>query len=107
MFLSNMDYIPNTELEILGLVRGAAVVSKDVGTDFMAGLASFVGGELQGYTDMLEEARRIATERLEAEAEKLYSDAVINIRYSTSAVMAGAAEILVYGTAVRYKRYKE
>lgn len=105
MFLSNMDYIPNTELEILGLVRGGIVLSKDVGSDFMAGLVSIVGGELVGYTDMLEDARRIATERMEAQAEKLYADAVINIRYSTSAVMAGAAEIMVYGTAVRYKQH--
>lgn len=105
MFLSNMDYIPNTELEILGLVRGGIVLSKDVGSDFMAGLVSIVGGELVGYTDMLEDARRIATERMEAQAEKLYADAVINIRYSTSAVMADAAEIMVYGTAVRYKQH--
>lgn len=105
MFLSNMDYIPNTELEILGLVRGGIVLSKDVGSDFMAGLVSIVGGELVGYTDMLEDARRIATERMEAQAEKLYADAVINIRYSTSAVMAGAAEIMAYGTAVRYKQH--
>ena len=107
MFLSNMDYIPNTELEILGLVRGGIVLSKDVGSDFMAGLVSIVGGELVGYTDMLEDARRIATERMEAQAEKLYADAVINIRYSTSAVMAGAAEIMAYGTAVRYKQHMD
>ena len=103
MFLLNMDYIPGTDFEILGLVRGATVLAKDAGTDFMAGLMNFVGGEIVAYTDMLEEARQTATERMEAEAEKLGADAVINIRYSTSAIMAGAAEILVYGTAVRYK----
>ena len=103
MYMHNMDYIPGTEFEILGLVRGATVLAKDAGTDFMAGLMNFVGGEIVAYTDMLEEARRIATERMEAQAERLGADTVINIRYTTSAVMAGAAEILVYGTAVRYK----
>ena len=103
MFLLNMAYIPGTNFEVLGLVRGAAVIAKDVGSDFMAGVMNFVGGEITYYTDLLEEARRIATERMEAEAEKLNADAVINIRYSTSAVMTGAAEVLVYGTAVRYK----
>ena len=103
MFLLNMAYIPGTNFEVLGLVRGAAVIAKDVGSDFMAGMMNFVGGEITYYTDLLEEARRIATERMEAEAEKLSADAVINIRYSTSAVMTGAAEVLVYGTAVRYK----
>ena len=103
MFLLNMAHIPGTNFEVLGLVRGAAVIAKDVGSDFMAGMMNFVGGEITCYTDLLEEARRIATERMEAEAEKLSADAVINIRYSTSAVMTGAAEVLVYGTAVRYK----
>ena len=103
MFLLNMAYIPGTNFEVLGLVRGAAVIAKDVGSDFMAGMMNFVGGEITYYTDLLEEARRIATERMEAQAEKLSADAVINIRYSTSAVMTGAAEVLVYGTAVRYK----
>ena len=103
MFLINMDHIPGTNFEVLGLVRGATVLSRDVGTDVLAGLMSAVGGEIVAYTEMLEEARTIATERMEAEAEKLSADAVINIRYSTSAVMTGAAEVLVYGTAVRYK----
>lgn len=103
MFLLNMSYIPGTDFEALGLVRGAAVIAKDAGSDLMAGFMNFVGGEISCYTDMLEEARRTATERMEAEAEKLSADAVINIRYSTAAVMAGAAEVLVYGTAVRYK----
>ncbi len=103
MFLINLDHIPGTGFEVLGLVRGSVVLSKDVGSDFVAGLMGFVGGEITAYTDMLEESRRIATERMEAEAERLGADAVINIRYSTSAIMAGAAEILVYGTAVKYK----
>lgn len=103
MFLLNMAYIPGTDFEVLGLVRGSAVIAKDAATDFMAGFANLVGGEISCYTDLLEEARQTATDRLEEEAEKLGADAVINIRYSTASVMAGAAEVLVYGTAVRYR----
>ncbi len=103
MFLLNIDHIPGTNFEVLGLVRGSVVLAKDAGTEFLVGLMTIVGGEITEYTDLLEEARRTATERMEAEAERLGADAVINIRYSTSAIMAGAAEILVYGTAVKYK----
>ena len=103
MFLLNIDHIPGTNFEVLGLVRGSVVLAKDAGSDFLAGLMNFVGGEITAYTDMLEDARQTATERMETEAERLGADAVINIRYSTSAIMAGAAEILVYGTAVKYK----
>ena len=103
MFLVNIDHIPGTGFEVLGLVKGSVVLSRDAGTDFMAGLKTFVGGEVVTYTKMLEEARTIATERMEAEAETLGADAVVNVRYTTSEVMAGAAEVLVYGTAVRYK----
>ena len=103
MFLLNIDHIPGTNFEVLGLVRGATVLARDAGTDFVSGLVAMVGGELKAYTDLLEEARTIATERMEAQAELLGADAVINIRYSTAEVMAGAAEVLVYGTAVRYK----
>ncbi len=103
MFLLNIDHIPGTNFEVLGLVRGSVVLARDSGTEFLVGLKTIVGGEITEYTDLLEEARRTATERMEAEAERLGADAVINIRYSTSAIMAGAAEILVYGTAVKYK----
>ena len=103
MFLVNIDHIPGTGFEVLGLVRGAVVLARDAGTDFMAGLMNIVGGEVVGYTKLLEEARTIATERMEAEAEALGADAVVNVRYTTSEVMNGAAEVLVYGTAVRYK----
>ncbi|MBQ7099309.1 MAG: YbjQ family protein [Oscillospiraceae bacterium] len=103
MFLVNIDHIPGTGFEVLGLVRGAVVLARDAGTDFLAGLMSIAGGEVVGYTKLLEEARTIATERMEAEAEALGADAVVNVRYTTSEVMNGAAEVLVYGTAVRYK----
>ena len=103
MFLVNIDHIPGTNFEVLGMVAGSVVMSRDAGTDFMAGLMGAVGGELVAYTKMLEEARMIATERMEAQAERLSADAVINVRYTTSEIMNGAAEVLVYGTAVRYR----
>ena len=102
MLLINIDYIPGKELEILGLVKGTVVQSKNFGKDFMAGMKTLVGGEIVSYTEMLNEARQIATKRMVDEAEALGADAVINIRYGSSSVMQGAAEIVVYGTAVKY-----
>ncbi len=102
MLLINIDHIPGKELEILGLVKGTIVQSKNFGKDFMAGMKTLVGGEIVGYTEMLTEARQIATKRMVDEAEALGADAVINIRYGSSSVMQGAAEIVVYGTAVKY-----
>lgn len=103
MKLYNIDYIPGAELEALGMVRGAVVQSKHIGKDIMAGFKTLVGGEITGYTEMLAEARQIATKRMVDEAEALGADAVINVRYSSSAIMDGAAEVLAYGTAVRVK----
>lgn len=103
MFIVNTDYIPGKELELLGLVRGATIQSRHVGKDIGAGLKTIVGGELKGYTEMMESARRIATDRMMDEAAKLHADAVINVRYTTSAVVQGAAEVLAYGTAVKFK----
>ena len=102
MKLYNIDYIPGQEIEALGLVRGAVVQSKNFGKDFMAGMKTLVGGEIKGYTEMLNEARAIATKRMVDEAENLGADAVINIRYGSSAIMQGAAEIVAYGTAVKF-----
>ena len=85
----------------LGLVKGEIVQSKHVGKDFMAGMKTIVGGEIKSYTEMISEARQIATDRMIEEAEKLGADAIVNIRYSSSAIMQGAAEILVCGTAVK------
>ena len=102
MLLVNIDYSPGKELEILGLVKGTVVQSKNFGKDFMAGMKTLVGGEIVSYTEMLNEARQIATKRMVDEAEALGADAVINIRYGSSSVMQGAAEIVVYGTAVKY-----
>ena len=105
MLLLNIDYIPgpSRELEALGLVKGSVVQCKSVGKDFMAGMKTFVGGEIEGYTAMLNEARQLATKRMVDEAEALGADAVLNIRYASASIMQGAAEITVYGTAVRYK----
>ena len=103
MILVNTDYIAGKELEMLGLVIGSSFQSKNMGRDFGAGLKSIVGGELKAYTEMMEEAREIAMKRMVENAEGMGADAVVNVRYSTSAIMAGAAEVMVYGTAVRFK----
>ena len=90
-------------MEPLGLLKGTAVQSKNVGKDFMAGMKTLVGGEITGYTEMLVEARQIATKRMVDEATALGADAVINVRFGSSAVMQGAAEVIAYGTAVKLK----
>ena len=87
----------------MSIVKGSVVQSKSFGKDFMAGMKTFVGGELTAYTAMLNEARQIATKRMVDEAEALGADAVVNIRYASASIMQGAAEITVYGTAVRYR----
>ena len=104
MKLLNIDYIPGgQEFEALGIVKGTVVQSKNLGKDFMAGMKTLVGGEIAGYTEMLVEARQIATKRMVDEAEAMGADAVLNIRFGSSAVMQGAAEVIAYGTAVRFK----
>ena len=103
MLLLNIDYVPGKEVEPLGLVKGTVVQSKNVGKDFMAGMKTLVGGEVTGYTEMLVEARQIATKRMVDEATALGADAVINVRFGSSAVMQGAAEVIAYGTAVKLK----
>lgn len=102
MKLVNIDYVPGYEItEALGIVKGQTIQSKNIGRDIGAGFKTIVGGELVGYTDMLKEARQIATKRMVDEAESLGADAIINIRYGSSSVMASAAEIIAYGTAVK------
>ncbi len=105
MKLVNIDYIPGEEIvEALGIVKGAVVQSKNIGRDFLAGMKTIVGGEITSYTDMLNIARGIATKRMVEEAKNLGADAIINIRYGSSTVMSGAAEIMAYGTAVKLKK---
>jgi len=89
--------------EPLGLVRGSMIQSKHAGKDIMAGLKTFVGGELKGYTQMLEESREIAMQRMAEQATRLGADAVIGVRFTSSSVMQGAAEVTAYGTAVKFK----
>ena len=104
MKLLNIDYIPGgQEFEALGIVKGTVVQSKNLGKDFMAGMKTLVGGEIAGYTEMLNEARQIATKRMVDEAQALGADAVVNVRYGSSSVMQGAAEVVAYGTAVKLK----
>ena len=103
MQLVNIDHIPGKELEALGIVKGTVVQSKNFGKDFMAGMKTLVGGEITGYTEMLVEARQIATKRMVDEATAMGADAVVNIRFDSSAVMQGAAEVIAYGTAVKLK----
>ena len=103
MLLVNIDYIPGKDLEVLGLVKGTVVQSKNFGKDFMAGMKTLVGGEITSYTEMLNEARQIAVKRMVDEAEALVADAILNIRYGSSSVMQGSAEVIAYGTAVKYR----
>jgi uncharacterized protein YbjQ (UPF0145 family) len=103
MILVNTDYITGNELETLGLVRGSTVQSKHLGKDVLQALKSLVGGELSAYTEMMNEARALATKRMVEDAEKLGADAVVNIRYASAAIMKNAAEVIAYGTAVKFK----
>ncbi len=104
MKLVNIDYIPGEEIvEALGIVKGTVVQSKNIGKDFMAGMKTIVGGEITSYTEMLNTARSMATKRMVDDANNLGADAIINIRYGSSSVMSGAAEVIAYGTAVKLK----
>lgn len=102
MLLVNTDYISGKELETLGIVKGSIVQTKNFGKDFMARIKTLVGGEVKEYTDMLNQARQIAVKRMVDEAQALGADAVVNVRYASSSVMQGAAEVIAYGTAVKY-----
>ena len=103
MTLVNTDYVSGKNLETLGLVKGSTIQSKNIGKDFLQGLKTIIGGELKGYTEMMNEARALATKRMVQEAEHLGADAVVNIRYSSAAIMQNAAEVIAYGTAVKFK----
>ena len=104
MMLVTIDSIPGKDFEVLGIVKGTIVQSKNVGRDLMASLKTLVGGEIVGYSEMLNEARQIATKRMVDEATALGADAVVGVMYGSSAVMQGAAEIVAYGTAVKFKQ---
>ena len=103
MILVNTDYISGKELETISLVKGSTIQSKNIGKDITQGFKTIVGGELKAYTEMMNEARALATKRMVEEAEQLGADGIVNIRYASSAVMQGAAEVIAYGTAVKFK----
>ncbi|MFO8078412.1 MAG: YbjQ family protein [Thermoplasmatota archaeon] len=104
MIIVNTDFIPGKEIkETLDLVRGNTIQAKSIGKDIKAGFRHMAGGEIKEYTTMLAESREIALQRMKEKAEKIGADAVINVRFMTSAMMGGAAEILAYGTAVKLK----
>ena len=102
MILVNTDYISGKELETLSLVKGSTIQSKHIGKDITQSFKTLVGGELKAYNQMMNEARALATKRMVEEAEALGADAIVNIRYASAAVMQGAAEVIVYGTAVKF-----
>jgi len=104
MIIVNTESIPGKEIDqALGLVRGSTIRAKHIGKDLMSGLRQIVGGEMKEYAEMLTEARQFATLQMVEEAKSMGADAIVNVRYTTSAVMQGAAEILAYGTAVKLK----
>ena len=103
MILVSTDFVSGRDIETLSLVKGSMIQSKHIGKDILSGLKSLVGGELKAYSEMLNEARGVATERMVSEAETLNADAIVNVRYATSSIMQGAAEVMVYGTAVRFR----
>ncbi|MBR5518037.1 MAG: YbjQ family protein [Clostridia bacterium] len=102
MLLVTTDYITGKELEMLSIVKGSTIQSKHVGKDIMQSFKTLIGGELKAYTEMMNTARELATERMIEEAKNLGADAIVNIRYSSSSVVQSAAEIIVYGTAVKF-----
>jgi uncharacterized protein YbjQ (UPF0145 family) len=103
MILVNTDYISGKEFEMLGIVKGSTIQSKNVGRDISQGLKTLIGGELKAYNEMMNDARALATKRMVEEATSLEADAIVNIRYASAAIMAGAAEVMAYGTAVKFK----
>lgn len=103
MQIVTTDFITGKEIQTLQVVKGSVVFSKNVARDLFAALKTLIGGEIAGYTEMLNDARNIATQRMVDEATKMGADAIVNMRFMTSSVMAGASEIIAYGTAVKFK----
>lgn len=102
MILTTTEKIPGKEYEVIGLVRGSTIQSKNIGRDITQGFKTLVGGELKAYTEMMNEARALATKRMVEDAEEKGADAVVCMRYASSSVMQGAAEVMAYGTAVKF-----
>ena len=104
MLLVTTEFIAGADVEMLGLVKGSTIQTVNFVRDFGASLKTIVGGELKDYTEMMNKARAVATDRMIIEASALGADAIVGVRYATSAVMQSAAEIMAYGTAVRFRR---
>jgi uncharacterized protein YbjQ (UPF0145 family) len=105
MIIVTTDFIPGYEItETMGVARGSTIRAKHIGKDILAGLRMLIGGEIKEYTEMLAEARNAAMQRMESDAENQGADAVVNVRFATSQVMSGAAELLAYGTSVKLRR---
>ena len=103
MILVNTDYISGKEFEMLGLVKGSTIQSKNIGKDISQGFKTLIGGELKAYNEMMNDARALATKRMVEEARGLGADAIVNIKYASASIMSGAAEVMAYGTAVKFK----
>ena len=103
MLIVTTDYISGKELEMLGIVKGATIQTKHLGKDITQSFKTLVGGELSAYTEMMNDARALATKRMVQQAEALGADAIVGVRYGSAAVMQGAAEVFAYGTAVKYR----
>jgi len=103
MILVNTDYITGKEFEMLGIVKGSTIQSAHAGKDIGSAFKTLVGGELHAYNELMNTARALATKRMTEEAEELGADAIVNIRYASASIMQGAAEVIVYGTAVKFK----
>ena len=103
MLIVTTDYISGKELEMMGIVKGATIQTKHLGKDITQSFKTLVGGELSAYTEMMNDARALATKRMVQEAEALGADAIVGVRYGSAAVMQGAAEVFAYGTAVRFR----
>ena len=103
MLIVTTDYITGKELEMLGIVKGATIQTKHLGKDITQSFKTLVGGELGAYTEMMNDARALATKRMVQEAQTLGADAIVGVRYGSAAVMQGAAEVFAYGTAVKYR----
>ncbi len=104
MILTTLEGVPGKEIvEHYGLVQGSTIRAKHIGKDIMAGLKNIVGGELRGYTELLQEARQEAMDRMSQQASQLGANAIVNIRFATSSVAQGAAELFAYGTAVKVR----
>ena len=103
MLIVTTDYISGKEIEMIGMVKGSTIQSKHIGSDITQSFKTIIGGELKAYNEMMNNARALATKRMCAEAEELGADAIVGVRYSSAAVMQGAAEIMAYGTAVKFR----